>query len=350
MTTPNQSSKHPSRFSSYGDFLHAVRRAALSEPLDPRLPFRAAAGPPGQEAVGADGGYLVPLDARATVIDALQSEESLLSLTTRVTTESNSFALPTDVTAAWASTGPQAVYQPEGSTLSQSKVSLQSRSMKLNKLSVFVPVTNELLDDAPALDVYMRAAVADRIVWAVNRDLLNGDGVGKPQGLLNSPALITIAKEASQSTATLLHLNLSKAWASMYPPSKGKTSLVWVMHSSAEQAAQEIISPVGAPSLIYGDDVDGRPRIFGARVIVSSACQALGTPGDVFLADFAQVVTVTKPGAVKQDVSLHCYFDADMAGYRFTFRWAAASLWNAPVTDLKGGATLSTAVVIATRP
>jgi len=343
--------RHPSRWQSFGSFLQAVKRAARPDigPKDNRLEWtvHAAAGAPSQEADGGSGGYAVPPDFRVDLAQRLTAEESLLNLCTRVETTSNVVAVPGDFQPPWASTGILAQFTPEGAADAENKLALALRTVRLAKTIVSVEVTDELMEDAAVLERFVRQTAGDRLVWTFNRELLNGSG---PSALrvLNAPALITTAKETGQTAGTVVHLNLSKSWASLYPSSKRKDSTVWVASPTAEAQIQELVSPVQAPTLVY-DPATGVPRIFGARVIVSSAAQPVGTPGDVCLVDFSQVLAVTRPGVTKQDLSMDVYFDQGVNAFRFTTRWAAIPLWSAAVTDWKGGASLSPSVVIATR-
>ncbi len=343
--------RHPNRWQSFGSFLLAVKRAARPDigPVDARLDrVMASAGPPSQEAAGGDGGFAVPPDFRVDLAQKLTAEESLLALCTRTETTSNVVAWPGDFQPPWASTGIVAAFTPEGAADTENKLALGLRTVRLGKTIVSVEVTDELMEDASALEAFVRKTAGDRLVWHFNRELVNGSGPSA-LGVLNAPALITTAKESGQTAATVVHLNLSKSWASLYPSSKRKPTTVWVVSPTAEAQIQELVSPIGAPTLQYSDD-DGVPRVFGARVIVSSACQPVGTPGDVVLADFSQVLAATRPGVVKEDLSLDVYFDQGVNAFRFSCRWAAIPMWAAAVTDYKGGASLSPSVVVAARP
>jgi Phage capsid family. len=50
----------------------------------------------------------------------------------------------------------QAYWDGEGLAATQSKPQLQERTIKLNKLRALVPVTEEILEDASAMDSYLR--------------------------------------------------------------------------------------------------------------------------------------------------------------------------------------------------
>jgi hypothetical protein len=133
-------------------------------------------------------------------------------------------------------------------------------------------------------------------------------------------------------------------WARICGPAKARA--VWLAHSTVEQALQGLSLPPGQFSYTAGEQF---PRLFGAPVLVSEACQAIGTPGDIVLCDPLSILTATKPGETRADVSLHCFFDLDLAAFRFALRIGAVNLWAAPVTQKNGGGTVSSAVALEAR-
>ncbi len=280
---------------------------------------------------------------RADLVSAVLAETSLLGRTDRVTTTRNSVTVPADASPAWQG-GPLPTREREGELLGQAKLALQARTVRLSKVQVTVPVTNELLEDAVGLDAFLRAVVAPRIDFRVNDYLVNGDGVDKPLGILNSPALITQTKEGAQVAGTIQYANVQKMWARLWSPSKSRA--VWLCHSSAEQALQGMTLPAGV--LTYPAD-SPYGFLFSRPLLVSEACQVVGTPGDIILVDPKGILTATREGEVREDLSLHCFFDLDLSAFRFTLRLGAVPWWAAAVTQFRGGATVSSAVVLETR-
>jgi HK97 family phage major capsid protein len=338
---PNRSSG----FSSWADFAFAVRRAATDRYIDPRLlPQAAAPSLQGQEAVGSDGGYAAPPDLRMDVAAAVLAETSLLGRTDRQVVKGTSLVVPADAAPAFATTGPQVTLEPEAAPLGQSKPGLSSRVVKLNKLQVTVPVTNELFEDAAGLSPYLRRVVSERLDFAVTNWLLTGDGALKPLGVLNSAALITQTKEGAQGAGTVQYANLQKMWSRLWGPSKSRA--VWIMHSSVEQALQGLTLPPGVltypPDSPYG-------FLFGRPMLLTEAAQVIGTVGDLILLDPKALLTATRDGVVAEDLSMHVWFDLDLSAFRFTMRLGAVPWWAAPVTQLHGGGTVSTMVALEAR-
>ncbi|MGC3997494.1 MAG: phage major capsid protein [Anaeromyxobacter sp.] len=338
---------------SLAGYALAVRNAITKKaPVDPRLGIFAANQPTtiGTEGTGADGGYLVPPDVRSAVVQAVLAEWSLLGQTDRHPTKSNSVTMPADAAPAWLSSGPQPALDPEAAAFKQAKGALESRTVRLTKLDVLVPVTDELVEDgAAALDAYLKQAVIDRLTFRINDHLLNNSGAGGPQGILSSPALVTQTKESGQTAGTVVYANVQKMWSRLYSPSKARA--VWIAHSDVEMALQGVTAPTGAPALVY---VPGEPfpRLFGRPVLVTEAAQPIGTVGDLVLVDPGSIFTAMREGdndGLKADFSMHVWFDQGISAFRFTMRVGAASWWAQPVSRYRGGATLSTHVALEAR-
>ena len=143
-------------FRDFGEFAASVAMAnnRVNGNVDPRLrDIRNAPSTYGNEGSGADGGFAVPPDFRTAIMETVLGEASLLGRTDQMQTTSNSITFPKDETTPWQTTGGFQVYwEGENDLLTQSKMQLKEETVKLNKLSCLVPVTEELLTDAASLN------------------------------------------------------------------------------------------------------------------------------------------------------------------------------------------------------
>ena len=192
-------------FRNFGDYALSVYSSGLQgHGIDPRL-FRNAPTTISTEGTGSEGGYAVPVDYKSAIMQEVLGETSLLSLTDQHTTPSNEMHFPADETAPWDTTnGVQAYWESEAGQLTQSKVALKDKTIKLNKLTALIPVTSELLEDAPSLNAYLSRKVQEKFVSKLNTAIVSGTGVGEPQGILNCPSLVSIAAESGQSADTIV--------------------------------------------------------------------------------------------------------------------------------------------------
>lgn len=351
-------------FPTFGHFARAVMMAARpgNPVIDER--FRNAPSDPMREGSGEDGGFLVPPDYRTAILNHIQGEDSLLARTDRMVTSSNVWSQPVDNSTPWntASGGIKAVWTAEGAQKDQSRLNLTTLSLRLHKLAAIVPVTDELREDASSIDAYITRKAPEAFNWAINQAIIRGTGVGQPEGILNSPALVTVAKEVNQTAATLHARNIAKMWSRLHANFRGDA--VWLVNQDvetelpmlAEAAKTADGATVVGPAATYWEPGSIRNQnnfglLYNRPVIVSEACAPLGTVGDIILASLSKYVTATKVGGLRTDISIHLWFDYDVTAFRFVFRVAGASALRAPISRADPGNTntWSAFVALATR-
>lgn len=131
-----------------------------------------------QEGVDADGGYLVPEEYDSRLIDGLTEENIMRRLGHRITTSGGH-------KINIAATKPAAAWIDEGGALTCGDATFSQITLDAHKLHVAVKVTEELLyDNAFGLESYIIAQFAKALGNAEEDAFLNGDGSGKPLGLL----------------------------------------------------------------------------------------------------------------------------------------------------------------------
>lgn len=335
-------------FRAFGDFVAAVKTAASrGGTIDGRL-MGAAASTYGNEAVGADGGFAVPPDYRATIMEKAFGEDSLMSRTDRQVTASNSMTFPTDMTTPWGSSGIQAYWEGEAAAITQSKPALKEVSVRLHKLAALVPVTEELLEDAPAMGGYVARKAAEKIDFKLSNAIAYGSGVGQPLGFMSSPVLVTVAGEGGQTADTINATNIVKMWGRM--PQGSRSTAVWLIHPDAEQQLPLLtigdspvyVPPGGFSSAPYGS-------LLGRPVIPHQVCKTVGDLGDIMLVDLSSYLTVTKAGGMRAQTSMHLWFDQDLTAFKFTMRVAGQPWWSEATSALNGSFSQSPFITLAAR-
>ena len=354
-------------FASFGDFARAVHASALRpQHTDLRLGgasegFKAAATTYGNEGTGSEGGFAVPPEYSDRITSLVTGEQSILGMCDSMPTNSNRVILPTDEDAAWnASSGIVVYWGGEGASMTASKPALKEIQVPLHKLYALVPVTEELLEDAPLMERFLNDKSAEKINFAVTNAILNGNGVSKPMGILGAACLVSVAKETSQAAATIVGNNILKMYARQLNPGRS----VWLCNSDTLQMLLsmniEFKSSAGAgiaagarfPTItLPGENGQTFATIMGRPVIVTEACATLGTVGDVIFADLAGgYFAPYKAGGIQSAMSMHLYFDQGLNAFRWTFRVGGQPWLSAAVTPASGSTnTKSSMVALATR-
>lgn len=340
---------------SMGEFAAAVRRASTpggGSNLDPRLTANAATTY-SSEGIGADGGFAVPPDFRSEIMLKVMGEASLISRTDMQTSSSNSFTVPKDETTPWQTSGGiQAYWDSEAGTITQSKVQLGSTTIKLDKLTALVPVTDELLQDANSLSNYLRSKAPQKMDFKVSDAIVRGTGAGQPLGILRSGALVSVTPESGQVADTIRFENVVKMWSRLYGPCR--RNAVWLVNQDIEPQLLTMTVPGTQPSYpayLPPGGLSGTPYgvLMGRPVLPIESCSTLGDQGDIILADLTQYLTITKVGGMRQDVSIHLWFDQDVTAFRFILRVGGQPWWASAITPANGSNTRSCCITLGER-
>jgi HK97 family phage major capsid protein len=313
------------------------------------------------EGVGGDGGWAVPPDFQTEIWQKVSGEESLIPLSDSYSTPRNTMTWPVDEDTPWSTTGGiQAYFESEAAQLQQSKIALQSREIKLNKLTCLIPVTSELLEDAPSLDSYLRKKVPEKMDFKIKLKMLSGVGVGEPLGILNAPSLVTVSKVANQAGGTVVSQNIEAMWSAMYAPCRRRG--IWLINQDVEPQLSQLYIPI--PNRANTENVSGFPLYYpagsiagtpyatlkGRPVIETQACSMLGSPGDIIFVDLKQYLTAVKAGGPRVETSAHLFFDYDLFCYRFIIRFAGQPWWMSTIQSLNDASNpLGWAAVLAQR-
>lgn len=285
----------------------------------------------GSELSGEDGGFAVPNDAAAEIL--LPSVGALLPYCQQLSiAQGGSIRLPLDATTPYGDTGIVAEWALEAAQITPHKPNLNLTRFELKKLIVMAPVTDELLDDAGALMVYLPLALQTATTNKVNAAIVSGLGAGRPLGILNSGCLLTVAKDGSQAAGTIVDANITALLDRALTPQGS----IWIVNPSAYG---RIVNLASFDS--------GSGKLAGLPIVTTDACPAPGTPGDLILADMSFYLAALKTPQLNS--SVHLFFDQDVTAFKLTFRMDGMPALAAPVTPPNASATKSHFVALAAR-
>lgn len=337
-------------FKTQGEFFRAVAQAA-SGTIDKRLIIQAAGA---QEKIGEDGGFLIPVDFRQEIQKKVTGDESLLPKTRQFQTASNNLTLPTNETAPWDGTGIQAYWEGESAAFVESKAKFGEMSLRLHKLTAMVRVTEELLDDAPALESWIKNEAPAAMVQKVNSAIISGSGAGMPLGFLNSAFKYKVLKESAQTADTVNFANVNKMLGRILPQSFAKS--VWLINPALLEQIRamkfDLTSSTPIPVYMPPSGISEAPygSIYGRPVLpMMGGVKAPGDEGDISLVDLSYYYTAIKTAGIQSDISTHVYFATQESAYRFVMRLAGQCPFKAPITTENGAFSMSAFVTLEDR-
>lgn len=340
------------KFKNLGEQLVAVVEAARGGGrIDPRL--RAATGM--SESVGSDGGFLVQQDFAGTLLQTLFQTGILLSRARRVTVGPNANGLRWTAVnetsrvdgSRWG--GIKAYWAAEAGSKTKSAPALRQIQLNLKKLIGLCYATDELLQDATALESLIRTWFPEEIGFRLDDAMINGTGAGMPLGVLVSPALISVAKETGQTAATIVAENVEKMYARM--PASSIPSAVWHINQNCWPQIFQLhhaIGTGGVPMFMLPGSIPDAPfgALLGRPILPIEQCQACGTLGDILFVDWSQYQVIDK-GGIQSDFSIHVKFTYDESCFRWVYRVDGQPIWASALTPFKGGATNTISPYIA---
>ena len=155
-----------------------------------------------QEGIDAQGGYLVPDEYDRRLIDILNEENVMRTLGTRITTSG-------EHKINIAASKPAAAWIEEGGALTFGDATFDQIILDAHKLHVAIKVTEELLyDNAFGLENYIITQFGKALSNAEEDAFINGDGVGKPLGILAATGGAEVGVTSSGNITTDDVINL----------------------------------------------------------------------------------------------------------------------------------------------
>lgn len=375
--------KDGKKFSSLGDQMMAVCRASLiaggraQGVVDPRLSYvpdkptnvsgvQAATGL--SEGISADGGFLVQTDFLGELLQNTYEMGQIAQRIRKIPIGANSNGIKVngvDETSRvngsrWG--GIQSYWTAEAAAFTASQPKFRKITMELEKLTGLCYATDELLADSVALEAWLNQAFSDEFVFKIEDAILNGTGAGMPLGILNSGCVITVNKETSQPTLTLVAENILKMWSRL--PARLRNNAVWLINQDVEPqlyqlnvkiknvAGSENVGGIAIPSGVVftppGTNGNQFGTLMGRPVVPVEYCASLTTAGDIILADLSQYLAIDK-GTVNAQSSMHVRFLFDEMTFRFVYRFNGQPIWQTALTPYKGTNTQSPFIVLQSR-
>jgi len=339
--------KIDSLFDGTGDYLKAIWHKSMVTHPDPRLVELQAYS----ESVPDAGGFLVPETLRAEIL-RVSLETSIVRPRARVI-PMDSLRVPfpcIDSTSNVGSVygGIVCYWTPESGVIQLNNARFGRVVLEAKKLTAGCVVPNELLQDSiVSFAAFINSLLPEAMAFTEDLAFLNGMGAGEPQGILQSPALIVVPKEATQVAGTIVWQNIVNMYSRLLPASLGRGVWVASIDTFPELAKMALAIGAGGSAIWLNNGVVGPPvSILGRPVIFTEKVPALGCQGQISFLDFGYYLLgdrQTMTAASSQDI----HFLEDETVYKVIERVDGRGWIQSAITPVNGGATLSPFVTLA---
>lgn len=343
-------------FKDRKEFMSSVMMAGMAEAKgrtfkDERLSYLNAVG--SDEHTGSNdayGGFTIPegfmgglmttdpeIDPIASLVNSFTMSNPIVKVNARV-----------DKNHSTSVTGGMRVFRTsETNTVDPTRTQFEQITFQANTIMGLSYASAELLADSPiSFAQIIGNSFAQEMASKIIDERINGTGTGQFEGVLNTPSLITVAKESGQAADTITFANITKMYARLWK----KAGAVWLANHNTLPTLMNIAQQVGTAGVPawQTDARSGSPgTLLGLPVYFTEACPTLGDLGDLILADWSQYLQGTLQG-VQGAESMHVRFIYNENAYRFTMRNDGRSWWRSVLTP-KNGDTLSPFVTLAAR-
>lgn len=305
------------------------------------------------------GGTLIPTEYSNIVLERTFALSTILQNALVIPMVTNKIDIPmlegfdqsqgkVDGNVVWYWTGEEKQYA--GSDFKTAAVGLV-----LHKCTGMAVVTNELLKwSRTSIEPLVQRAFERGLNMALNRAFIEGTGAGQPQGVLNSPATVSVPKATNQDPDTFILDNVLDMIARLYSPNETIGEGFWYMNKTVLPQLGKLSVAVGTGGnglFMVNNSIQGRPdfSLMGIPIRFSQFMKVVGDVGDVGLFDWSQYIVGQPVGAgVESSQSIHLYFDYDKTAFKFTFYIDGRVWWPDNYKPLHGDSQ-SSFVTLAAR-
>lgn len=316
-----------------------------------------AAGTGMVEAVGQDGGLLLQGETSVDLMTKGFNNSQVLRRTSSRTTMSqfvDIIEVDEDSMVEGSRQGGIRVYtDKELALLTSSKTKFRKLRVEPKRLTGLYYASAEILRDVPMLEGEMSAMFTKEFARKKQYQCIRGTGSGEALGILNSDAIVTVAKESGQAAGTIVRDNLTKMMSRVY--FDNMPSIAWFVNQDTLPELTKLTVDVGTGGnatndfIMKADPANGSlGTLFGFPVIPLEQCSTLGTVGDIFIADFTEYITADK-GGIDAASSIHVKFEYAQNTFRFLHWFDGQPRWRTALTPENGTNTVAPTVVLATR-
>lgn len=265
-----------------------------------------------QVGTDSEGGYLVPDEFEKTLVESLEEENIFRKLATVIKTSSGDRKIPVVATKGTAS------WVDEEGLIPESDDSFGQVSIGAYKLGTLIKVSNELLADSIFnLEGYISKEFGRRCGAKEEDAFFNGDGTGKPVGVLHA----TLGAEVGVTTASANAITADEVidlFYSLRAPYRKKA--VFIVNDSTIKAIRKLKDKndnyLWQPALTAGqpDTLLGRP-VYTSAYMPTIA----GGARTIVFGDFSYYWIADRQGRTFKKLS-ELYATTDQTGFMATQR------------------------------
>jgi len=297
------------------------------------------------------GGYSVPPSFLASLKMAGLEEGSFIGMATQIPMQTLEVQIPAKVDKNHSSSvsgGLTVSRHADTESITSSRMEIEKIHLRAHELVGLTYASELLLRSSPLSWIALiQQGFQDEFNAKLINEMLNGTGVGEFLGILNSPALISVAESGSQTTDTIIGANIvemrSRAWR--------YGQCVWVANPDTIPQLAECRLP-GDNSDVFlfqpGRGIDVPDTLMGRPIYFSDYCQSIGAVGDIFCVNWNEYLIGTLHGMLSAE-SIHVRFENNERTFKFWMANGGMPWWRSALTPAVSSTTRGPYVALAER-
>lgn len=337
----------PKLFKNINDYLESVILLSTRKNLDPAKKsylMRKAAGSDEQGVYDAGfGGFLVPTTLLPGVMQVNPEADPTAGRVTRVPMNSPNIRINARVDKNHTSSvsgGLTVSRKNETAAGSSSRMEFEQISLNANMLFGLSYATRELLDDSPSsVAALLAQGFGQEFASHILSEKITGNGVGQYQGVLNSPALVTVTRNTGSDIkyADIVGMR-ARCW--------GYNNAIWLANHDTMSKLMTMVD--AGNNLVWQPSAreDKPDLILGRPVFFTEYAKTLGTSGDLILGNWSQYLEGNYQG-LQSESSIHVRFVEHENAFKFTQRNDGKVWWTSALTPKNSATTLSPFIVLS---
>lgn len=349
--TPNGDSKPHGAFKNLGEFYQAA--ALMDSPsLRGKKTLSDAVVKAMGETTGSTGGFFIPIEFRPELLKLIIEDQVVRPRAKVVPMATDTLWWPKIRDVSHVSSihgGVKGTWAAEASNL-QTNATGEPTAAQIQliakKFADYATVSNELVMDSPiAIPPLLETLGREGVGFFEDYSALWGTGANSLLGCVQCAASIAVTR---QTASHITYKDCVTMLSHVFPSSMKARRLAWVTSPSGFADIMQMSLPVGTGgSAVYITNIPGQSAadlppmtLLGFPLIVSEKMKALGTAGDLMLADFSYYIIGDRM-ELTITASEHVAFATDQTAFRIIERLDGQPWLDTYLTANNGSDTLS---------